>query len=74
MSTRGTLFLDEAGQVHVFHDVIDNCIHIEVRGSVDVGSEREVVLTPEIWRDLLAECASAVLKTAAPTKMREAFP
>lgn len=65
MSTKGTLFLDDAGQVHLFHDVNDNAIHLSIEG------QGELVLTPEMWRDLVAHCAANTLRNAAPIKLRE---
>ena len=63
MSTKGTLFLDDSGQVHVFHDVSDNAIHLEVEG------QGALVFTPEMWRDLVAEVAAGTLRNAAPNKL-----
>lgn len=63
MSTKGTLFLDDTMQVHVFHDCLDNCIHLAVEG------QGEVVLTPEMWRDLVATVAGDSLRTAGLFKL-----
>lgn len=58
MSTKGSLFWGDHPNdpdLHVYVDILDNRVHIE-------GGGGHATMTPDAWRDIVAECAGRALK------------